>query len=79
MGESREKTRKAASKGDLFFFRLLAEGGGFEPPVRVYPARRFSKPLPSATQPSLQIVGEYYIKFAERRQRRPPKVSSCAD
>ena len=34
----------------------LAEGGGFEPPVRVYPVRRFSKPLPSATQPSLQTV-----------------------
>ena len=37
-------------------FPLLAEGGGFEPPVRVYPVRRFSKPLPSATQPSLQTV-----------------------
>ena len=34
----------------------LAEGGGFEPPVRVYPVRRFSKPLPSATQPSLLRV-----------------------
>src|SRR5688572_12029073 len=32
----------------------MAERGGFEPPVRVYPVRRFSKPLPSATRPPLR-------------------------
>ncbi len=32
----------------------LAEGGGFEPPVQVYPVQRFSKPPPSAARPSLR-------------------------
>lgn len=35
--------------------KKLAERGGFEPPVPVIPVRRFSKPLPSATQPPLRI------------------------
>jgi len=34
----------------------MAERGGFEPPVPVYPVRRFSKPLLSATQPPLHFV-----------------------
>src|SRR5262249_11878354 len=33
---------------------FLAERGGFEPPLRVYPVGRFSKPLPSATRPPLR-------------------------
>jgi site-specific DNA recombinase len=35
---------------------LLAEGGGFEPPVR-FPVRQFSKLLVSATHPSLLNCG----------------------
>ena len=34
--------------------KYMAERGGFEPPVPVIPVRRFSKPLPSATQPPLR-------------------------
>ena len=33
----------------------MAERGGFEPPVRFKPVRRFSKPFLSATQASLRI------------------------
>ena len=32
----------------------MAERGGFEPPVRFKPVRRFSKPFLSATQASLR-------------------------
>jgi hypothetical protein len=38
---------------------LLAERGGFEPPVEVYPLQRFSKPPPSATRPSLRVSSDY--------------------
>lgn len=34
--------------------RRSTERAGFEPAVQVYPARRFSKPLPSATRSPLQ-------------------------
>ena len=37
-------------------YKELAERGGFEPPVRLYTVRRFSKPLPSATRPPLHQV-----------------------
>src|ERR1017187_245405 len=33
---------------------LLAESGGFEPPVELLVLQRFSKPPPSATRPTLQ-------------------------
>ncbi len=33
----------------------LAETEGFEPSVRLYTVRRFSKPVPSATRPRLRI------------------------
>ena len=46
--------------------QLLAERGGFEPPVQVYPVRRFSKPLPSATQPSLLITKSWEIVYQIR-------------
>ena len=36
--------------------RVLAERGGFEPPVRLLTVQRFSKPPPSATRPSLQTI-----------------------
>jgi hypothetical protein len=35
---------------------MMAEEGGFEPPVRVDPARLFSKQLVSATHPLLLII-----------------------
>jgi hypothetical protein len=35
---------------------LLAERGGFEPPVELLTLRRFSKPLLSTTQPPLREV-----------------------
>ena len=34
---------------------IMAETGGFEPPVRLYSVQRFSKPPPSATRPRLQL------------------------
>jgi hypothetical protein len=34
---------------------LLAERGGFEPPVELLTLRRFSKPLLSTTQPPLRV------------------------
>ena len=36
---------------------LLAERGGFEPPVQLLTVQRFSKPPPSATRPSLRNTG----------------------
>ena len=33
--------------------RWMAEREGFEPSVRIFSLRRFSKPLPSATRPPL--------------------------
>ena len=36
---------------------LMAERGGFEPPVQFLTVRRFSKPLLSTTQPPLLAAG----------------------
>jgi hypothetical protein len=41
----------------------MAEEGGFEPPVRVDPARLFSKQLVSATHPLLQVHVVYRLPF----------------
>src|ERR1700728_2518514 len=40
-------------------YRLLAERGGFEPPVELLTLQRFSKPPPSATRPSLLLSPDY--------------------
>ena len=47
-GQSKiEKTLQVAEVKELVTtLSNLTERGGFEPPVRVYPVRRFSKPLP---------------------------------
>ena len=37
----------------------MAERGGFEPPVELLTLQRFSKPPPSATRPSLLLIGDY--------------------
>jgi hypothetical protein len=50
LGNDHEKT---ASQGRE---RGKTERGGFEPPVRIISARRFSKPLVSATHPPLQTL-----------------------
>src|SRR3954464_4441771 len=39
----------------LFFQKKVAETEGFEPSVREFPVRRFSKPLVSATHPRLRV------------------------
>ena len=39
----------------------LAEGGGFEPPVRLKTVQRFSKPPPSATRPPLHKTNQKYL------------------
>ena len=36
------------------FAEILAERGGFEPPVQLLTVQRFSKPPPSASRPSLR-------------------------
>ena len=38
----------------MIFIVLMAERGGFEPPVEFLTLRRFSKPLLSTTQPPLR-------------------------
>jgi hypothetical protein len=43
----------------------LVEGVGFEPTHRFYDGGRFSKPLPSATQPTFLYFT--YIKFWWKR------------
>jgi hypothetical protein len=40
--------------------QILAERGGFEPPVELLTLRRFSKPLLSTTQPPLREVCEHF-------------------
>ena len=40
------RTSRPGKKGKMYnYFNELAEGGGFEPPVRLDIVRRFSKPL----------------------------------
>ena len=50
----------------------LAERGGFEPPVEVYPLRRFSKPLPSATRPPLRVEKTGRAESSRRGARACP-------
>src|SRR5207249_78247 len=51
---------------------VLAERGGFEPPVELMTLRRFSKPLLSTTQPPLlgryfgRVLASYHSSGAER-------------
>ena len=45
-----------------FMASFFAEGGGFEPPVRL-PVRQFSKLLVSATHPSFRILAEYLVRI----------------
>ncbi len=52
-GEAHEKTLKTPGKTGVF--GVKAERAGFEPAVPAKPVRRFSKPLPSATRPPLQM------------------------
>ena len=49
--------------------RVLAERGGFEPPVELLTLRRFSKPLLSTTQPPLREVSEHFRKHGNTQAR----------
>ena len=44
----------------------VAEREGFEPSVEILSLRRFSKPLPSATRPPLQITIEGIAVYVRR-------------
>src|ERR1700728_3269918 len=48
---------------------VLAESGGFEPPVELLTLQRFSKPPPSATRPSLRVWTDYTGSSACGAQR----------
>ncbi len=54
----------------------LAEREGFEPSVEVYPLRRFSKPLVSATHPSLQAE-RLRSRTMHKRPRAFPRGAHC--
>ena len=43
---------------------VLAESGGFEPPVELLVLQRFSKPPPSATRPTLQFTLRLHLRSA---------------
>ena len=55
----------------------MAEGGGFEPPVRLYTVQRFSKPPPSATRPPLRknasqkISNQHPLHYESQRLNHP--------
>ena len=63
-----EVGRTARSRAEM----ILAERGGFEPPVEVYPLRRFSKPLPSATRPPLRVEKTGRAESSRRGARACP-------
>ena len=73
----RDKFESIQSPAKTFYNNDLsvAEGEGFEPPVRVYPVQRFSKPPPSTTRPPLRLgAGErpalrYRVQGVEKRGR----------
>ena len=44
----------------------MAEREGFEPSVEILSLRRFSKPLPSATRPPLQVMLEGITVYVRR-------------
>ena len=46
--------KKHRNQSITMLFELVAEAGGFEPPVRL-PVRQFSKLLVSATHPNFQM------------------------
>ena len=52
--------------------RILAERGGFEPPVDFKGLRRFSKPLLSTTQPPLREPASCLVRFISDRSTFPP-------
>ena len=49
---------------------MLAEREGFEPSVEILSLRRFSKPLPSATRPPLQVT------IPQGRVKGSPRIHS---
>ena len=55
---------------------MLAERGGFEPPVQLLTVQRFSKPPPSATRPSLRVSVRIIPEFARLRSR--PRTANPA-
>ena len=54
-------TKEPALRSSALAERSRAEREGFEPSVPVYPVRRFSKPLVSATHPPLQAELKYFL------------------
>ena len=53
--DQRELSKECNARSMLSKIKLLAERGGFEPPVDFKGLRRFSKPLLSTTQPPLRV------------------------
>src|SRR5262249_22959909 len=51
----------------------LAEGEGFEPPVR-FPVQWFSRPPPSTTRPSLRVEHQARIRASHRPPRRETRL-----
>src|SRR5271169_673408 len=51
---------------------LLAERGGFEPPVQLLTVQRFSKPPPSATRPPLRCLLTVDYHDISRDAAAPP-------
>ena len=71
MGSDRNATQEMTKKKRTlqsaeFVLKKMAERGGFEPPVPINMVRRFSKPLPSATQPSLRVCAQLRSDVAEK-------------
>ena len=56
---------------------VLAEGGGFEPPVRLKTVQRFSKPPPSATRPPLHKTNQKYLFGASTTVNEASKTKTA--
>lgn len=63
--KKRQKKKRILQSAE-FVLKKMAERGGFEPPVPINMVRRFSKPLPSATQPSLRVCAQLRSDVAEK-------------
>ena len=68
--------RRRCGKSRNYNKGLLAERGGFEPPVEFLTLRRFSKPLLSTTQPPLQAISGLFESYHGRKAGNIAKVCS---
>ena len=61
-------TKKVKKSQSFDWYQIPAEARGFEPPIQ-FPECRFSKPVPSTTQPLLRVFTAPYYHFLHNYQK----------